>query len=82
MTRHVPLLGSETPAEPVNLTIAALPMLPVIQHSEDFSNHMLPLGLSTALSSFMSDVSPLCKTRFRLAELRLYRERVAPSWSR
>ncbi|MEY9279756.1 hypothetical protein ABH994_005420 [Bradyrhizobium yuanmingense] len=71
VTRPVPLPCSETPAEPVNLTIAAFPMLPPdptrrrLQQSHDF-------GAATGLKYPLSTLHERrcrhpCKTRFRLA---------------
>ncbi|SFQ35373.1 hypothetical protein SAMN05216330_1313 [Bradyrhizobium sp. Ghvi] len=60
VTHPVPLPCSETPAEPVNLTIAAFPVRPRTQHGEGFSTTMisrLPQGLSTCCLRFTSDVT-------------------------
>jgi len=85
-THPVSLPCSETPAEPVNLTIAAFPVLPPhptrrrLQHDHDFE---AATGLKYLLSTLHERrYRHPCKTRFRLAGLRLCRKGVEPSGSR
>lgn len=71
VTHPVPLPCSETPAEPVSLTIAAFPVLPPhptrrrLQHDHDFE---AATGLRYLLSTLHERrCRHPCKTRFRLA---------------
>ena len=84
-THSVPLPCSETPAEPVNLTIAAFPVLPPhptrrrLQHDHDFE---AATGLKYLLSTLHETLPSPMQDSLPAGGLRLCRQGVEPSGSR